>query len=112
VTDKIREIGILRAMGMNAGGVTRIFILQGMVIGLVGTAAGAFLGGVLASLLQRYQFITLPQDVYFVDRLPVDLNPVDIGLIIVASLAISLLATIYPARRAAEHTPVEAIRHE
>ncbi|MFQ5747533.1 MAG: lipoprotein-releasing ABC transporter permease subunit [Gemmatimonadota bacterium] len=112
VTDKIREIGILRAMGMTAAGVTRIFMLQGLVIGLVGTAAGAVLGGVLASLLQRYQFITLPQDVYFVDRLPVDLNPADVALILSASLVISLVATIYPARRASEYTPVEAIRHE
>jgi lipoprotein-releasing system permease protein len=90
----------------------RIFLFQGVVIGSVGTAVGGTLGAVLAYLLDRYEFITLPGDVYFIDRLPVDVNPVDVGLIVVASVAISFLATIYPARRAAELAPVEAIRHE
>ncbi len=82
------------------------------MIGLVGTSMGTALGLLLAFLLERYQFIRLPSDVYFIDRLPVDINPMDLAMIIVASLAISFLATLYPARRAAELTPVEAIRHE
>ena len=112
VTDKTREIGILRSMGMTANGILRIFLIQGIVIGIIGTLVGSTLGGTLAYLLDRYEFITLPGDVYFIDRLPVDLNPVDVGLIVVASIAISFLATIYPARRAAELSPVDAIRHE
>lgn len=112
VTDKVREIGILRAMGLTAADITRIFVIQGTVIGMVGTTVGGFLGLVLAWLLDRYEFITLPGDVYFIDRLPVDVNVFDVGLIVVASLAISFLATIYPARRAADYAPVEAIRHE
>ena len=112
VTDKTREIGILRSMGVTANGIMRIFLFQGVVIGFVGTVVGGTLGAVLAYLPDRYEFITLPGDVYFIDRLPVDVNPVDVGLIVVASVAISFLATIYPARRAAELTPVEAIRHE
>lgn len=112
VTDKTREIGILRSMGVTSGGIQRIFMYQGTVIGLVGTLLGAGLGGTLAWLLDRYEFITLPGDVYFVDRLPVNLDPVDIGLILGASVLISFLATIYPARQAAELPPVEAIRHE
>jgi lipoprotein-releasing system permease protein len=112
VTDKVREIGILRTMGLTARDITRIFMLQGVVIGLVGTALGSALGLLLAKLLQRYQFITLPGDVYFVDKLPVELNPLDILTIVVASLAISFLATLYPSKRAADYTPVEAIRHE
>jgi lipoprotein-releasing system permease protein len=112
VTDKTREIGILRSMGVTANGIMRIFLFQGVVIGSVGTAVGGTLGAVLAYLLDRYEFITLPGDVYFIDRLPVDVNPLDVGLIVVASVAISFLATIYPARRAAELAPVEAIRHE
>ncbi|MFQ5889887.1 MAG: ATP-binding cassette domain-containing protein [Gemmatimonadota bacterium] len=110
VTEKVHEIGILRSMGLTAGGVMRVFMYQGTIVGLVGTVAGVTLGGTLAWLLARYEFITLPGDVYFIDRLPVDVNPVDMALIIVASLAISFLATIYPSRRAAELTPVEAIR--
>jgi len=112
VTDKIKEIGILRSMGLTADSVTRIFRYMGVVIGIVGTTLGAILGGILSWTLDRYEFITLPGDVYFIDRLPVDLNPVDVGFIVLASLAISFIATIYPARRAADYQPVEAIRHE
>ncbi len=112
VTDKTKEIGILRSMGMTANGIMRIFLLQGVVVGTIGTLVGGTLGGTLAYLLDRYEFITLPGDVYFIDRLPVDVNPIDVGMIVLASIAISFLATIYPARRAAELAPVEAIRHE
>ena len=112
VTDKTREIGILRSMGVTSNGILRIFLIQGIVIGIIGTLVGGTLGGTLAYLLDRYEFITLPGDVYFIDRLPVDVNPMDVGLIIAASIAISFLATIYPARRAAELAPVDAIRHE
>jgi lipoprotein-releasing system permease protein len=112
VTDKVREIGILRTMGLTAKDITRVFVLQGVVIGIVGTALGTAAGLLLATLLDRYEFITLPGDVYFVDRLPVDVNVPDVLIIVVASLVIALLATLYPSRRAAEYTPVEAIRHE
>jgi len=112
VTDKVREIGIMRAMGLTAADITRIFVLQGVVIGLVGTTVGTGLGLTLSWLLDRYQFITLPGDVYFIDHLPVDTNLLDVGFIVLASLSIAFLATIYPARRAADYTPVEAIRHE
>jgi len=112
VTDKVREIGILRTMGLTAKDITRVFVLQGVVIGIVGTALGTALGLILAALLDRYEFITLPGDVYFVDRLPVDVNVPDVLVIVLASLAISLLATLYPSKRAADYTPVEAIRHE
>ena len=112
VTDKTREIGILRSMGMPARAIQRIFMLQGTVIGLVGTVLGSTLGGVLAWLLARYQFISLPGDVYFVDHLPVELTPWDVAFIVAASLAIAFLATLYPSLQAAKLTPVEAIRHE
>lgn len=112
VTDKTREIGILRSMGMTARGIRRTFIYQGTVIGVVGTVLGAGLGGILAWLLDRYEFITLPGDVYFIDTLPVQLQPLDVGLILGAAVLISFLATIYPAHQAAGLTPVEAIRHE
>ena len=112
VTDKVREIGILRTMGLTAKDITRVFVLQGVVIGIVGTALGTALGLILSALLDRYEFITLPGDVYFVDRLPVDVNVPDVLVIVLASLAISLLATLYPSKRAADYTPVEAIRHE
>jgi lipoprotein-releasing system permease protein len=99
-------------MGVTAGGIRRIFMRMGLVIGLVGTLVGGALGGFLSWLLHRYEFITLPADVYFVDKLPVLLDPLDVSLILGASVLISFIATLYPSRRASELTPVEAIRHE
>ncbi len=112
VADKTREIGILRSMGLTGRSVMRLFMYQGVVIGLVGTAIGLGLGSGAAWALDRFEFIQLPADVYFVDSLPVQLDPLDILSIIGASLLISFLATLYPARQAARLTPVEAIRHE
>ena len=112
VRDKVREIGILRAMGLHTADITRIFVLQGVVIGLVGTTLGTVGGLAIAWALDTYEFITLPGDVYFIDRLPVSIDIVDVGTIIAASLLISFVATLYPARQAASYTPVEAIRHD
>ncbi|MDH3298045.1 MAG: FtsX-like permease family protein [Gemmatimonadota bacterium] len=112
VHDKVREIGILRAMGLGTKDVTRIFVLQGVVIGLVGTSLGTIGGLALGWVLDTYEFITLPGDVYFIDRLPISIDPLDVGIIVGASVAIALLATLYPARQAARYTPVEAIRHD
>ena len=112
VADKTREIGILRAMGMPARSIRRIFLLQGVVIGAVGTAGGLLLGLVVALLLERYHLIALDPKIYFIDHLPVYTDPLDVVLIVVASLAIAALATLYPASQAAKLYPVEAIRHE
>jgi len=112
VTDKTREIGILRAMGLSAGAVRRVFVLQGAIIGLVGTALGSALGLLLARLVDHRQLIPLDPSVYFIDHLPVRVDPRDFITIVLASLAVATLATIYPARQAASLAPVEAIREE
>ena len=112
VTDKTREIGVLRAMGLPAAAIRRIFIFQGAVIGLVGTALGASLGLIIARIVDRSGLIKLNPTVYFIDRLPVRVDPLDVGIIVLASVAVAVLATIHPAGQAARLDPVEAIRHE
>jgi lipoprotein-releasing system permease protein len=112
VMDKTKEIGILRSMGMQARSVRRIFVFQGVLIGVVGTGLGVVAGLAAAFLLARYRFISLPGDVYFIDTLPVSVDPLNMGAIVVASLLISLVATLYPAVQAARMAPVDAIRYE
>jgi lipoprotein-releasing system permease protein len=112
VTDKTREIGILKSMGMTRGAIMRIFMLQGLTIGLIGTALGAAGGWLLVYLLDTYRFIELPAEVYFLDTLPVALETGDLLMIIAASILVAFAATIYPARQASRLEPVEAIRHD
>ena len=112
VSDRTREIGILKAMGMTRGGILRVFVLQGAWIGIVGTALGTVGGLGLCYLLERYEIIKIPPDVYFVDHLPVSVRVSDVVLIVVASIAVAFLATIYPAVQASRLDPVDAIRHE
>lgn len=112
VTDKTREIGILKAMGLPARSVRRVFFLQGLVIGLVGTVLGLALGLGAALALERGQFIKLDPSVYFIDHLPVATEPTDVVWTVLASVAIAALATLYPAIQAAKLYPLEAIRHE
>ena len=112
VRDKTREIGILKSMGMTDELVLRIFVLQGLTIGVIGTLLGAVGGLVLIGIIDHYELIRLPGDVYFIEKLPLNLDLVDGALIVGLSLAIALLATIYPARQAAKLVPVDAIRYE
>jgi lipoprotein-releasing system permease protein len=112
VMDKTKEIGILRSMGMQSRAIRRVFVYQGALIGVVGTGSGLLAGLAAAFLLARYRFISLPGDVYFIDKLPVSIEPLNISLIVVASLVICLIATLYPAIQASRMTPVDAIRYE
>jgi lipoprotein-releasing system permease protein len=112
VADKTKEIGILKAMGMPAGSIRRIFFAQGLVIGVVGTVFGLILGFAAALALDKYQFIKLDPQVYFIDHLPVTIQPTDVLWIILASIAIAAIATVYPSVQASRLFPIEAIRHE
>ena len=110
VTDKTKEIGILRAMGMPAASIRRIFLAQGFLIGLVGTVLGLLLGVGAAVALDYFKLIPLDPQVYFIDHLPVARQPLDIVVTAIASLLIAALATIYPAVQASRLLPVEAMR--
>ncbi len=112
VADKTKEIGILKAMGMPARSIRRIFFLQGLVIGVVGTVLGLVLGFGAALALDKYQFIKLDAQVYFIDHLPVSTQPMDVMWIVIASIAIAAIATVYPSVQASRLFPIEAIRHE
>ncbi|HKY96824.1 MAG TPA: ABC transporter permease [Gemmatimonadaceae bacterium] len=112
VTDKTREIGILKAMGLPARSIRRVFLTQGIVIGLVGTALGLILGFGGAWALEKYKFIPLDPSIYFIDHLPVATEPLDVLWIVLASILTAGLATLYPAIQASRLYPIDAIRHE
>ena len=112
VMKKTRDIAILKSMGATRQSIMQIFIMNGLVIGGVGTTLGLGLGLGLCAILQRYQFIKLPRDVYYISTLPVQIQGLDVVAIIIAAMAISFLATLYPSWQAARLDPVEAIRYE
>ena len=109
VTEKRREIGILKSMGATSGSIRRIFALNGLIIGGGGTALGVGLG-LAACWIIAEGYIPMNEDVYYYANLPVAVNPVEVGATIVAALLISVLATLYPATKAASQDPVEGLR--
>ena len=112
VADKTREIGILRAMGLTSPAVARVFLLQGAVIGGFGTAIGLIIGLTVAYVVDKSGLVRINPAVYFIDHLPVHVEVRDVFVVVAASLAIAVLATLYPSRSASGLTPVDAIRHE
>lgn len=112
VMEKRKDIAVLRSMGASRGSIRRIFLLKGWIIGAAGTVLGVVVGYVLARLIERYQFIDLPEDVFVVSTVPVSISPLYFALVALASLVICCLASIYPARQAARLHPVDVIRYE
>lgn len=111
VMEKTKDIAILKAIGATNGCIRRIFVFQGMLIGMVGTFIGVFLGAGLCYLQKNYQLIRLPGDVYYITALPVDLQVFDVCLVACAALLICFLATLYPAHQASRFKAVEALRY-
>jgi len=112
VMEKSRDIAILKALGATSGRIMRIFVAQGMVVGVVGTFLGAVAGLAGSALLARYPLIELPPEIYTISTLPVSVDGTDVLLICAVALTICFLATIYPSLRAARLAPVEALRYE
>ena len=112
VMEKRKDIAVLKSMGATGNAISRVFIYKGLLIGVVGTLMGTLLGWVGCWLLDRYEFIELPKDVFYVSTLPVKIYAENFFIVGAASVIICLLATIYPARQAARLAPVEVIRYE
>ena len=112
VMEKTRDVAILRAMGASAKSIMKIFTLQGLLVGVVGTLAGLASGLGICYVLGKYKFISLPSDVYSISTLPVQVEFGDIWFVSLAAVVISFLATIYPSWHASRINPVEALRYE
>lgn len=112
VVEKIKDIGILRAIGMRAKDIRKLFIFQGLIIGGLGIFLGAVLGWFLIYILKTYPIVRLPSDIYYIDRLPVASDIKDFIIIVGSAFIITLISTIYPALRASRFDPVVALRYE
>jgi lipoprotein-releasing system permease protein len=120
VMEKNKDIAILKSMGAPSKGILKIFIIEGLVIGILGTFLGTILGLGAAFNLEKitgfvedlFGFKILASDVYYIDKLPSQVNPLDVMLIVITTILISLLATLYPSWRASKLDPAEALRYE
>ena len=112
VIEKTREIGILRAMGVSSRSILRIFVLVGGFVGFTGTFLGTVFGVGLCLIQEHTGWIPLPGDVYMVNVFPVNVQWLDIVVVFVVGNLLTLAVTILPALKAAQHNPLEAIRHE
>lgn len=109
--EKTRDVGLLKAMGASPGMIRRVFLAEGFLIGTIGLISGLALGFGLCWIIERYPIVELPADIYYLSRVPVDVQALDVAAVAGVGFLLSLLATIYPASRAAKSDPVEAIHY-
>ncbi len=112
VMDKTKDIGILKTLGMPPADLMKIFALDGLWIGSLGAFLGLGLGTLVCEVLKRYQFVELPKEIYYINTLPVRMNPLDIVAIVCVAIVLSFLSSFYPALMAARLDPVKALRYE
>ncbi|MFH1725663.1 MAG: FtsX-like permease family protein [Elusimicrobiota bacterium] len=110
-TEKLRDIGLLRAMGAAPAQIRKIFLWVGLLIGCFGVGFGVLLGLALCWVVWRYPIVELPADIYYLSRVPVQVEALDVLGVMVCGLALSVLATLYPAHRASKVDPIEAIHY-
>ena len=109
--EKTRDIGLLKAMGMAPSQIRRVFLAEGFLIGAAGLAMGLALGLLLCWIIKTYPIVELPSDIYYLSQVPVSVQGRDVAAVMAMGLLLSLLATVYPAARAAKVNPVEAIHY-
>jgi len=112
VMEKVRDIGALVALGATPGSITRIFMYQGVLIGLFGTLVGGLLGLCICRVLDTYQVVKLPVDVYYIPYVPFKVRLLDVAAVCLLTVLASFLATLYPSRQAGRLDAVEALRYE
>jgi lipoprotein-releasing system permease protein len=112
VKDKKRDIAILRAMGASEKMIQKVFIKQGLIIGVVGTLIGDVLALLICVILKKYKIISLPKDVYFMDRIPVEIVPEVFIIVTISAVLITYLSALYPAKQASKMDPISALRNE
>ncbi len=111
VQEKQREVGILKAMGASARGVIRIFVLEGLLIGMAGGLLGLGLGFIMTFAAEHFG-IRMNPEVYYIDKLPVNLDPTEFALVGAATVVVCLAATLFPAYQASRVRPVDALRYD
>jgi lipoprotein-releasing system permease protein len=112
VMQKSRDIAILKTMGASARSITTVFMMQGLIIGIIGTIVGATAGYAIADVLNRYRLIHIPGDVYQITYVPFRILPLDFAMVIAVAVVVCFIATIYPSRQAARLDPAQALRYE
>jgi lipoprotein-releasing system permease protein len=112
VMEKTRDIAILKTMGASKRSIMLVFLLQGTIIGVIGTVLGAAAGTAIATIADRYRLISIPSDVYQVSYLPFKVLPADLVSVIIGAVVVCFVATLYPSRQASRLDPAQALRYE
>jgi len=112
VMEKTRDIGILKSMGAASGSIMRIFMFEGLLVGLAGTLMGCLGGYLICWAQETFHFFSLPAEIYFINTLPIEMRALDFVKVASAAMTLCFLATVYPARKASKLVPVDAIRYE